>query len=197
MYSCTTQGKNFSLDCNKFFQISSNKKLKSGRNKRLIVATSEYWWEDEEEFDAVKDILLPKNIILVSQQKISKPQKLKTNLKNFSFDVGFCSKQARQLADIIWEDRGGPPYFLKMRQKESLNILEEGVEQSQSAAKKFWEEILSQNWQVKMDYGLKDQNSEDQESIIAVVSSGTNDDTSNWQELTLLSTDLQGKKDLS
>ena len=74
----------------------------SGQRK---IACTHCRYDDEEEFDAVKDVLAPKRVFLVlppeSPQQL---EHLRSKLSSQSFDAGFTSQQACT-----------PPYALSKR----------------------------------------------------------------------------------
>jgi hypothetical protein len=51
----------------------------------------------------------------------------------------------------VWEGRGGPPFFLKVRRRSGLSAASAGAA---AAAAEVWQELLQQNWRVELDAGL-------------------------------------------
>jgi hypothetical protein len=136
-----------------FTNISA--KLQNKRGHLQIVATSEHWWEDEEEFDALTDALRKKVIVLITPgtggnasttQKTTEIDSLRSSLASLDFNAGFCSSEEIDYATKIWAGRDKPPLFLKMRRRATLDITER--------VSQFLEEALQQNWRLDLDAGL-------------------------------------------
>lgn len=135
--------------------------LSISARRRLVVLrrTSEHWYEDELEYDAVREILDPKRVVVVaiggsdgaSSSSSSPPPPLR-------YAVAFCSKQAKDAATSTWEalGRAGPPLFLKVRVRDALTRLDDGGgdKADAAAAEDFWSELAAQNWRTELDYGL-------------------------------------------
>lgn len=50
-------------------------------------------YEEEEEFDAVTDVLAPKQVYLVAALDASSTEAVKSHLEHLSFEAGFSSQQ--------------------------------------------------------------------------------------------------------
>jgi len=68
-------------------------RLRQAAATRRIVATSEHWWEDEEEFDSVTDALNPKRLLIVSSP--ADAAAVATLLSSVRFVCGFFGPQVR------------------------------------------------------------------------------------------------------
>lgn len=143
------------------------------RSHRLpVVATSEFWWEDEQEFDALTEVLLPKQVVLCTPPAC---QSHLQQLHPIKFVAAFCSPADKQEAEQLWEGlgRAGPPLFLKVRTRDTLQSVDQ--DGASSAADGFWREIAGQSWRMDLDYGLnKDATLQAlTESLLVVVSSSS------------------------
>ncbi|KAG7670017.1 hypothetical protein Ndes2526B_g06392 [Nannochloris sp. 'desiccata'] len=124
------------------------------RRSLPIVATSEHWWEDEEEFDALTDALRKKVIVLITpsdgwntaQHTTKEIDNLRNSLASLEFNAGFCSSELIDYATKIWAGRDKPPLFLKMRRRVTLDAVDR--------VPQFLEEALQQNWRLDLDAGL-------------------------------------------
>jgi hypothetical protein len=115
-----------------------------------IVATSEHWWEDEEEFDALTDALRRKVIVIITPPSTSgnttEIDALRSSLASLEFNAGFCSSEDIEYATNLWAGRDKPPMFLKMRRRVTLDAIDR--------VPQFLEEALQQNWRLDLDAGL-------------------------------------------
>lgn len=104
--------------------------------------TSEYWYEEEEEFDAAKDILVPKLIIVVAMSDTSMDSGIILNFLSSITTIAslFSTELVAKTAEDVWKGRreSKAPYFKKVRVRDQVT----------------WEELISQNWRVELDYGL-------------------------------------------
>lgn len=144
--------------------------------------TSEFWYEDEEEFDAIAGSLRRKTVYIVegggeaaTTTATSTIEAAAAQLSSVSFDACFygqggdedkgASSCAPALAALWPPSRSGPPYFLKPRRRPALDalsrLIEAGSEETAetsaaaaAAADSAWSEIASQNWRVELAYGL-------------------------------------------
>jgi hypothetical protein len=108
------------------------------------VCTSEFWYEEEDEFDSIKDELTPKHLILVTAPLDDVPA-LRTALQPVPLTACFSGEHHKQTATELWAGRDGAPYFLKVKRRRSLD---------DGAAAELLTELLEQNWRVALDYGL-------------------------------------------
>ncbi len=113
-----------------------------------IVATSEHWWEDEEEFDAVTDALRSKTLVVVAAHPAVQAgvPGLREYLEDYAFTCGFCGSGEVDFAGAVWAGRDAPPLFRRMRRRPTLD--------DGACAGKFLAEILQQNWRLELDAGL-------------------------------------------
>jgi hypothetical protein len=100
--------------------------------------TSEFWYEDEEEFDSIAgDSLRPKTLTVVDMSSATDLPALAAALAPTAFDACFHSPGAADAAKVLWgPDRGGPPFFIRPRPRSTLDS-------DPSAA---WSELAGQNW---------------------------------------------------
>jgi hypothetical protein len=156
------------------------RRLAAGR----IVATSEHWYEEEDEFDAVREGLRPKLLFIVSAPASSSPSAsveedeslqpvLRSYLEPQKFTSAFSSEAQAGFASAIWRGRDGPPFFLKVRTRRSLDAAAEGA---QSAADEFLGEVLQQTWRKELDYGLGSEGPEAAEALLVVCSPAAADE---------------------
>jgi len=136
-------------------KISSKFSGKAQKRRSLqIVATSEHWWEDEEEFDSLTDALRQKVMIVVTpssnpdtaQHTAQEIDNLRNSLASLEFSAGFCSSEEIDYATKIWAGRDKPPLFLKLRRRATLDTTDR--------VSQFLEEALEQNWRLDLDAGL-------------------------------------------
>jgi hypothetical protein len=127
------------------------------RGSLLPRRTSEHWYDDELEYDAVREILDPKRVVIAS---VDNDGATAASLPKLRYAVGFCSEQASEAASEVWSEelgRAGPPLFLKVRKRLALTELDEegdGASASAASAEAFWAEVSAQNWRTELDYGL-------------------------------------------
>lgn len=138
-------------------QVASAK-CRSRAVPRPFVATSQFWWEEEQEYDGITEVLHPKNAYLVAAD-VENTGDLRRRLAPTKFSAAFGSKKRIDTATRLWEELGqaGPPLFLKVRSREALNILEDGKSSSEDTAKAaavLLDELCKQNWRLELDYGL-------------------------------------------
>ncbi|KAL4423115.1 hypothetical protein ABPG77_004798 [Micractinium sp. CCAP 211/92] len=129
-----------------------------------VVATSEHWYEDEEEFDALTDAMKSKLVVLVAAPTAGEAgaattdaavDALRAFLQPLKFVQAFSSQQALQFAQRVWAGRDKAPYFLRVRQRTQLDAAAAGAQDQQvAAAEGVWAELLQQNWRVELDAGL-------------------------------------------
>ncbi|KAF6262207.1 hypothetical protein COO60DRAFT_1496878 [Scenedesmus sp. NREL 46B-D3] len=126
-----------------------------GRSHRLpVVATSKFWWEDEQEFDALTEVLPPKLVYITTpsacQQQL---QQLKDGTR---FVAAFTAPALQQQVEGLWQQlgRAGPPLFLKVRARSGLQEVEQQGPGAVSAADQFWGELAGQTWRTELDHGL-------------------------------------------
>lgn len=138
------------------------------RGALLPRRTSEHWYEDELEYDAVREILDPKRVVITAAAAPSSAAALAAALPRLRYAVAFCSSEASEAAAEVWDalGRAGPPLFLKTRKRAALTELDaaaaagaagEGAPPSAAAAaaaEAFWSELAGQNWRTELDYGL-------------------------------------------
>eukprot|EP00198_Chlamydomonas_reinhardtii_P005562 XP_001694898.1 predicted protein [Chlamydomonas reinhardtii] len=147
------------------------------RARSVLVRTSEHWWEDEEEFDAITEIVIPKQLhlavvatgagtsqaragIMVDWVVVSEAAEaaVKSNAGG-KFASGFTGQPSKAHADALWSRLGqdGAPFFKKCRVRDSLSTLEAAdasAEQVSSAAEALWTELCGQTWRPELDYGV-------------------------------------------
>ncbi|KAG2439710.1 hypothetical protein HYH02_010589 [Chlamydomonas schloesseri] len=145
---------------------------KQPRARRVVVRTSEHWWEDEEEFDAITEIVIPKKLHLAvvsadtgaaSQADwavlaTAKEAVVKANAGG-KFASGFTGQPSKALADALWSRLGqdGAPFFKKCRVRDSLSTLEApgaSADEVLAAAEALWTELCGQTWRPELDYGV-------------------------------------------
>ncbi|KAL4458303.1 hypothetical protein ABPG75_013168 [Micractinium tetrahymenae] len=135
-----------------------------------VMATSEHWYEDEEEFDALTDAMKRKLVVLVASPAAegfsssdgmpATVDALRAFLQPLKFDQAFTSQQALPFAQQVWAGRDKAPYFLKVRQRAQLDAAAEPAAEGDqaaaaaAAAEGVWAELLQQNWRVELDAGL-------------------------------------------
>lgn len=86
-------------------------------------------YDEEEEFDAVKDVLLPKRVFLVlPPESPQEADRLRSQLRTLSFEAAFTSQQARSpdefAAKVIPRKRihpGAIRYFARALNKVELS----------------------------------------------------------------------------
>lgn len=83
-----------------FPRNSSSKSARKLKRSLQIVATSEHWWEDEEEFDALTDALRKKVIVMITPSgdaalHTEEIETLRNSLASLEFNAGFCSSEVR------------------------------------------------------------------------------------------------------
>ncbi|KAI8466647.1 MAG: hypothetical protein J3K34DRAFT_55283 [Monoraphidium minutum] len=134
------------------------------RRRRTVVArTSEFWYEEEDEFDAVTEILEPKRVCLLPLQRCGGAAgggaAALGAAAGAPFLTAFASPASLAAAERLWEElgRAGPPLFLKVRPRPALGALEAaGLDAAAAAAQAdaLWAELLSQSWRTELDHGL-------------------------------------------
>ncbi|GBF91916.1 hypothetical protein Rsub_04640 [Raphidocelis subcapitata] len=138
--------------------------------RRSVVAhTSEFWYEEEDEFDGLRELLDPKRVVLAT------PAARADALRGRPFVTAFASGGAAAAAEALWRDLGlaGPPLFLKIRTREVLTRLEGGggggaAAAAAAAADEFWGELLTQNWRTELVYGLGRREAAEPEEVLVV-----------------------------
>lgn len=85
-------------------------------------------WEDEQEFDALTEILLPKQVVLATPDAAK--QHLPALQSCSRFAAAFTAPSVSAAAGQLWEQlgRAGPPLFLKVRSREALQQCEVGAQ---------------------------------------------------------------------
>ena len=140
--------------------------------------TSEFWYEDEEEFDAISGSLRRKTVYIFGgggEATTTMTEAAAAQLAGVSFDACFYGQAGDDDDDdsknsscgpalsTLWPpSRSGPPYFLRPRRRPALDELSRaaasagaGAEAEVAAAiDAAWAEISSQNWRVELAYGL-------------------------------------------
>ena len=135
--------------------------------------TSEFWYEDEDEFDAIAGSLRRKQVFVFGcdeGDEASSSLLLQTTAARLSavaFDACFYGCAAGENEELaiaaplaaLWPaERSGPPYFLKPRRRPALDELaavsSSSSTSSENAADSAWKELASQNWRVELGYGL-------------------------------------------
>lgn len=81
-------------------------------------------WEDEQEFDAITEVLLPKRVHLVTPAQCASGGALHA-LRSCRLAGAFAAPSAAEQAQQLWQGlgRAGPPLFLKVRTREALDSL--------------------------------------------------------------------------
>jgi len=98
-----------------------------------MVRTSEFWYDDEEEFDAVAgDSLRPKRVTIVGEGGAD------PGLAAALYDACFHSPGPgpAAAAATLWAGRSGPPFFIRPRPRAALDT-------DPAAA---WAELAGRNW---------------------------------------------------
>jgi len=132
------------------------------RFQHVITRTSEFWYEEEEEFDSLTDILTSKKIFILplsNESDLETAHQILESIGNITAAWFYAhnhstTQQQQQQQDSqllpqqqLWAGRkeSGPPYFKKLKYRTYNSINEMEV---------LWEEMLSQNWKVELDAGL-------------------------------------------
>lgn len=136
------------------------------RGSLLPRRTSEHWYDDELEYDAVREILDRKRVVIAELAPSGGGAATSAAaLPKHRYAVAFCSDQASEAAAEVWDalGRAGPPLFLKVRKRAALTELDEeegaasaagSASAASAAAEAFWSELAAQNWRTELDYGL-------------------------------------------
>ncbi|KAG2437251.1 hypothetical protein HXX76_005914 [Chlamydomonas incerta] len=141
------------------------------RARRVVVRTSEHWWEDEEEFDAITEIVIPKKLHVAvvatgagtaqADWAVVAEAAEAAVMSNAGgkFASGFTGQPSKALADALWSRLGqdGAPFFKKCRVRDTLTTLETAgapAEQVSAAAEALWTELCGQTWRPELDYGV-------------------------------------------
>ena len=98
--------------------------------------TSEFWYDDEEEFDAIAgDSLRAKAVTVVVGGGEGAAAAVSSSTR---FDACFHAPGAAAAASALWAGRpeAGPPFFIKARARPALETDPEAA----------WTELASQNW---------------------------------------------------
>ena len=150
--------------------------------RSFLRRTSEFWYEDEIEFDAEPS---PKQLVIVSAASSSAgdPSPLVQRLSRMQLASAFCPPSPSAAADLcaeLWRSRSGPPLFRKARSRAAL--AEPGIETAAAAAGDapasvvglFLAELINTNWDPALDDGLgkKALAAEKEESLLLVAGSG-------------------------
>lgn len=140
-----------------------------------MVATSEYWWEDEQEFDALTEVLAPKLVYIATPAACQ--QQLQQLKASTSCVAAFTAPDLQQQVQELWQQlgRAGPPLFLKVRSRSSLQDCEQQGPAAVSAAEQFWGELAGQTWRTELDHGLAKESTEAAvaEQLLVVTASQT------------------------
>lgn len=122
--------------------------------------TSEFWWEEEEEFDAVTDRVRPKHLYVLIPSSCKHPdsadcESAKLVIDRIQFVAGFCGEDVADFATAVWSAKAGPPLFLKMRQRQFLGC-PKGHDSCiiGTSIQEFLTECLERNWRLDLDAGL-------------------------------------------
>ncbi|GLI61089.1 hypothetical protein VaNZ11_003304 [Volvox africanus] len=157
------------------------------RDARELVRrkTSEHWWEDEEEFDAITEVVVPKRLHLAvpaapagDESTVWCPLSEATLRKMFTasggrYSVGFSSIKHKAEAEALWRElqQDGPPFFKKVRTRETLDVLEDagaGPDAVSKAAEELWGELCGQTWRVELDYGLEGSETDPRDELLLI-----------------------------
>jgi hypothetical protein len=79
--------------------------------------TSEFWYEEEDEYDAVTDAVQPKVLVLVTPPHPEQLLALREWLEAVPFVGGFTGEAESGFAQLLWAGRDKAPLFLKMRNR--------------------------------------------------------------------------------
>lgn len=139
--------------------------------------TSEFWYEEEEEFDSLTDILTSKDIVILplsNDTDLETAHQILGSIDNitaawfYTHNHSAATQQQQQdsqlLPQQLWTGRkeSGPPYFKKLKYRTYNNNNE---------MEALWEELLSQNWKVELDAGLGVENHRPVEVLLLLVGS--------------------------
>ncbi|KAF8056344.1 DAB1 [Scenedesmus sp. PABB004] len=118
-----------------------------------VVATSEFWYEEEEEFDALTEVLPPKRVHVATPAAArAAAAELRAGAQ---LVAAFASPALVDAGDAarVWEElgRAGPPLFIKVRAREALGAADAA---EPGAAAAFWAELAGQSWRTALDAGL-------------------------------------------
>ena len=100
-----------------FPRNSSSKSARNLKRSLQIVATSEHWWEDEEEFDALTDALRKKVIVLITPSlntalHTKEIETLRSSLASLEINAGFCSSEVRANSERRIQRQTKKPLFV-------------------------------------------------------------------------------------
>ncbi|GIL95071.1 hypothetical protein Vretimale_1096 [Volvox reticuliferus] len=159
----------------------------SSRGTRKLVRrrTSEHWWEDEEEFDAITEVVTPKRLHLAAaaasaadESTVWGPLSEATLRKMFAssrgrYSSGFSSTKHKAEAEVLWRQlqQDGPPFFKKVRTRATLDVLEDdaaGPDAVSKAAEELWGELCGQTWRVELDYGLEGSENDPRDELLLI-----------------------------
>jgi len=119
--------------------------------------SSEFWYEDEEEFDAISDDGIQAKVTFLLASSSSSDdgcsraaEAVRVSLANIELHGAFAPADDPDVfaeAEMAWEGRGGPPYFLRVRDRLGLAAAA-GTDDAaaEAAAREVWSELLSINW---------------------------------------------------
>ncbi|GIL63537.1 hypothetical protein Vafri_17583 [Volvox africanus] len=157
------------------------------RDARKLVRrkTSEHWWEDEEEFDAITEVVVPKRLHLAApvapagdEGTVWGPLSDETLRKMLAasggrYSSGFSSTKHKAEAEALWRklQQDGPPFFKKVRARKTLDVLEDaraGPDVVSKAAEELWGELCGQSWRVELDYGLEGSETDPQDELLLI-----------------------------
>ncbi|GAQ88912.1 hypothetical protein KFL_004690050 [Klebsormidium nitens] len=98
-----------------------------------------------EELDA-SDASGPAKSSTLTQRGREQVERARSMCERFNFQAAFCSPEAavEETADIMWEKRGGPPYFRKVRPRATLQGL--GGSSGTSATSSPGAEVAAPHW---------------------------------------------------
>ncbi len=69
----------------------------------MVAFTSEFWYDDEEEFDAITETLEAKRVVLATPEQAAAPP---AALKSLPFVTAFASPDAAPAAERLWQELG-------------------------------------------------------------------------------------------
>jgi hypothetical protein len=98
--------------------------IRQRRRQGTLARTSADWWEDELEYDAITEVLLPKVLHLVAADQADEPS-TQRQLAPLALAGAFAAPSSQAAAEQLWAAIGkaGPPLFLKIRTRAALDEL--------------------------------------------------------------------------